>query len=164
MDWLRSDKRDFRHTLALGVSLAATSAITAVLIAKLRWLRLAQLEAAATPSSCRFSRGDEQLLAAGGPIAKAIGQKVMKALSPDRLWLHDDSASHRGHRGVADANTPETHFRLEVVAESFKGMARVKRQQKIYDLLQEEFAAGLHALELQCRTPEEEQRALAAKS
>ncbi|CAE7223311.1 unnamed protein product [Symbiodinium microadriaticum] len=90
-----------------------------------------------------------------GPIATAIHTKVSSALQPSELRIHDDSAAHRGHAGVAGAQIPETHFKVEVVSAAFEGIRKLERQRKVQDLLKEEFAAGLHALELTCRTPAE---------
>mmetsp|Transcript_32265 Transcript_32265/g.60762 ORF Transcript_32265/g.60762 Transcript_32265/m.60762 type:complete len:152 (+) Transcript_32265:45-500(+) len=94
-----------------------------------------------------------------GPIAAAIHSKVTHALQPSKLVVHDDSAAHRGHRGVAGSQSPETHFKVEVVSAAFQGVSKLERQRQVQGLLKEEFAAGLHALELSCRTPAEQSRA-----
>ncbi|CAE7577638.1 BOLA1 [Symbiodinium natans] len=94
-----------------------------------------------------------------GPIATAIQAKVSRALQPSQLVIHDDSAAHRGHAGVAGAQIPETHFKVEVVSAAFEGVRKLERQRQVQDLLKDEFAAGLHALELSCRTPAEHAKA-----
>jgi len=93
-----------------------------------------------------------------GPMAQSIGRKIAAVLAPVRLLVRDDSAAHRGHAGVAGAASRETHFQIQVVSDSFLGVPKLQRQQRIYKILDEEFAAGLHALELVCRTTVEEQR------
>eukprot|EP00435_Cladocopium_sp_Y103_P069896 s27_g34.t1 len=94
------------------------------------------------------------------PIATGISTKVTEALQPEHLLIHDDSAAHRGHAGVASSQIAETHFRVEVVSSAFEGVSKIQRQRQVQDLLKEEFAAGLHALELTCRTPAEHSKVM----
>ena len=50
----------------------------------------------------------------------------------------------------------ETHFRLMVVAEAFQGKSLMQRHRMIYGLLDEEMKqGGVHALQLQTKTPSE---------
>jgi BolA protein len=87
-------------------------------------------------------------------MAEKIAGKLTRALSPQRLRVDDDSARHRGHAGAKPGG--ETHFKVEIVAEKFAGLSRVARQRLVYGALEEEFAAGVHALELKTLTPEED--------
>lgn len=52
----------------------------------------------------------------------------------------------------------ETHFRIEVTAEAFRGQRQPARHRMVYGLLREELEreGGLHALQLRTRTVEEE--------
>lgn len=86
-------------------------------------------------------------------IETAIRTKLTDGLSPVRLEIVDESAKHAGHAGSRPGG--QTHFRLLVVSAAFRDMSRLARQRKVYGLLQQEFAAGLHALSLQAMTPEE---------
>ena len=97
-------------------------------------------------------------------IADTIERKLRAALKPSRLELVDDSHRHAGHAGAreheagrqgARASGGETHFRLEVEAQAFKGMSRVARHRLVYDLLKEELSGGVHALALVTRAPGE---------
>jgi len=45
------------------------------------------------------------------------------------------------------------HYKAVVVAESFRGMARVKQHQKVYAALGERMGGELHALALETRAP-----------
>lgn len=87
-------------------------------------------------------------------IADAIRRKLVAALQPTRLELHDESARHHGHAGWRPGG--ETHFRLTVVSEAFAGKSRVARQRLVYDLLAEEMRERVHALALTTRTPTED--------
>ena len=49
----------------------------------------------------------------------------------------------------------ETHYNVLLVSETFRGMGRVARSRAVHAVLEAEFAAGLHALSLTLRTPEE---------
>lgn len=88
-------------------------------------------------------------------IAARIRAKLTEALKPASLELVDESAHHAGHAGMQGLAAQETHFRLTVVAEAFRGLPRVQRQRLVYRLLAQEFADGLHALAISARSPEE---------
>ncbi len=94
-------------------------------------------------------------MASGGPIYQSINRKITELFSPVKLSIQDESHMHRGHAGVRDASTKETHFTVEIVSEKFVGVNRVQRQRMVNELLQDEFANGLHALSLACKTPAE---------
>ncbi|HLF58591.1 MAG TPA: BolA family protein [Alphaproteobacteria bacterium] len=80
--------------------------------------------------------------------------KLTEKLAPVRLDVIDDSARHAGHAGARPEG--ETHFRVTVVSESFRGLDRVARQRMVYAILAEELAGGVHALSLSALTPEED--------
>ena len=48
------------------------------------------------------------------------------------------------------------HYAAEVVAESFRGISRVKQHQMVYDALKGNMGGVLHALALQTSAPPEE--------
>lgn len=87
-------------------------------------------------------------------MAKRIEQKLRARLDPTRLEIFDDSEQHHGHAGWSPGG--ETHFRLEVVSAAFQGQGRVARQRLVYEILAEELAERVHALQLQTLTPEED--------
>ena len=83
-------------------------------------------------------------------------KNILQQLNPIVFELKNDSAKHANHAGHMGVEpTGETHYKLKIVSEVFKGMGRVDRQRKVYDLLRPEFNSGLHALELKTLTPEE---------
>ena len=48
------------------------------------------------------------------------------------------------------------HFQAVIVSKEFAGLNRVQRQQRVNKVLKEHFDSGvLHALSMQCLTPEE---------
>ncbi len=86
-------------------------------------------------------------------MADRIRVKLAEGLAPQSLEVVDESERHKGHAGWQPGG--ETHFQIAVVSERFAGLGRVARQRLIYDLLAEEIAAGVHALRLSTKTPEE---------
>jgi BolA family transcriptional regulator, general stress-responsive regulator len=75
---------------------------------------------------------------------------LVRAFAPSLLRVVDDSAHHAGHAGARPGG--ETHYSVLLVSEAFRGQSRVARHR----LVDAEFAAGLHALALTLRTPEEQ--------
>lgn len=75
------------------------------------------------------------------------------ALAPLRLEVIDESASHAGHAGAIPGKT--THVRVVIVADSFRGKSRIEQHRAVNDLLKNEIAAGLHALAIEAKAPEE---------
>lgn len=88
-----------------------------------------------------------------GAVANAIDNKLRARFAPARLNIADDSERHRGHAGHREGG--ETHFKVEIVSDAFEGKNRVARQRLVYETLKDEFAAGLHALEVKALTPAE---------
>ncbi|MFZ3230272.1 MAG: BolA family protein [Pseudobdellovibrio sp.] len=81
----------------------------------------------------------------------------MQALNPISLDLKNDSdkhASHVEHLGSAGF-TGETHYKLVMVSADFNGKSRIERQRMVMDLLKDEFASGLHALEIKVKAADE---------
>lgn len=86
-------------------------------------------------------------------IADRLKAKVNLALHPIHMELANESHLHAGP-------ATDSHFKLVVVAEAFRGQGRVQRHQAVYRALQDELqSAGLggsvHALALHLYTPEE---------
>ena len=89
-------------------------------------------------------------------------EALQEGLAPAELVIHDDSKQHRGHYDARagqgkKGRTAESHFRLEIVSESFQGQNTVKRHRSVYALLQPlmEPRGTIHALSLKTLTPQE---------
>ena len=80
-----------------------------------------------------------------------IEEILTEAFAPVSLSIVDDSAKHAGHAGAAPGG--ETHYSVEIVAESFDGLSRVQVQRAVMMVLQKEFDSGLHALALKAAAP-----------
>ena len=85
-------------------------------------------------------------------VEQVIKQKVQQSLQPQQLQLENESHMHAGPR-------TDSHFKLVVVAEAFRGLSKVKRHQQLYQLLQAELQGPVHALALHLYTPDEWQEA-----
>jgi BolA family transcriptional regulator, general stress-responsive regulator len=85
--------------------------------------------------------------------AERMENMLRAQLSPLDFTLEDESHRHAGHAGAQPGG--ETHYRARVVSHAFEGLSRVARQRLVYDAVREEFAAGLHALSLELKTPGE---------
>ena len=81
-------------------------------------------------------------------VQNDIEQKL-SALEPTILVVENES-----HRHSVPANS-ETHFKVTLVSEQFRGMRAVKRHQSVYGLLKDEMAGPVHALALHLFTPDE---------
>jgi BolA protein len=86
-------------------------------------------------------------------MAARIRAKLGAALAPQHLEVIDESAQHAGHAGARPGG--ETHFRVAIVATVFEGAPRVARQRRVYEILKDELAGGVHALSLSTLTPAE---------
>ncbi len=78
--------------------------------------------------------------------AQRIQNLLQTAFSPTHFRLVDDSEKHRGHKGWQEGG--ETHFSLEISAETLSRLSRVAAQQAIYRVLKPEFETGLHAFSI----------------
>jgi len=87
-------------------------------------------------------------------VASIIETKLKSAFAPTRLVVEDESHRHEGHAGARPGG--ETHFRVEVVSEAFRGLSRVERQRRIYGVLDVELKDSVHALAMRALTPEED--------
>jgi len=83
-----------------------------------------------------------------------INRKLSAAFSPQSLNVVDEShlhdPSHPGHRPEG-----QTHYRVYIVAEAFKGKSRIERHRMINTALADELAGGVHALAIHASAPGE---------
>jgi BolA family transcriptional regulator, general stress-responsive regulator len=82
-----------------------------------------------------------------------ITEKLRKAFTPESLHVEDESHQHVGHAGHRPGG--ETHFRLYIVAEAFRGKSRLERHRMINATLKSELSDGVHALAIHAAAPGE---------
>ena len=82
-----------------------------------------------------------------------ITKKLTEALAPQSLHVDDESHQHEGHSGSREGG--QTHFRVYIVSESFKGKTRLERHRLINGILSDELSGGIHALAIHATAPGE---------
>lgn len=87
------------------------------------------------------------------PVRETISRKLTETFSPLSLRVLDESNQHAGHAG--HQGREETHFRIYIVAEAFRGKSRIARHRLINDLLADELKGGVHALAVHASAPGE---------
>lgn len=88
-----------------------------------------------------------------GEVKDEIERRLAADLSPERLYVRDDSDQHVGHAGHRPEG--ETHFFVEVVSRRFSGQSRVARQRLVYAALGDLMRQRVHALSIRAVTPDE---------
>ena len=82
-----------------------------------------------------------------------ITEKLRKAFAPESLRVEDESHRHEGHAGHRPGG--QTHFRLYIVSEAFRGKSRLERHRMINATLAKELKGGVHALAIHAAAPGE---------
>lgn len=85
--------------------------------------------------------------------ADIITRKLTKAFAPQSLKVLDESHQHEGHAGHRPGG--QTHYRVYIVSDAFKGKTRIERHRMINELLSGELAGGVHALAIHAAAPDE---------
>lgn len=82
-----------------------------------------------------------------------LEHKLRKAFSPIFLEITDESHLHEGHAGFKEEG--ESHFSLVIISDTFCGLTRLQRHQRVYDCLRQELKI-IHALRMKVLCPGEE--------
>ena len=82
-----------------------------------------------------------------------ITEKLTEAFKPQSLRVEDESHKHEGHAGHRPGG--ETHFRVYIVSEAFRGKGRIDRHRMINMALARELDGGVHALAIKAQAPGE---------
>ena len=77
-------------------------------------------------------------------MRQTITEKLHEAFTPESLDVQDESHLHEGHAGHRTGG--ETHFRIYIVSQAFKGKSRIDRHRMINATLASELAGSVHAL------------------
>jgi BolA protein len=86
-------------------------------------------------------------------VKDTIATKLADAFAPVSLEVLDESHQHAGHAGHRPGG--ETHFRVYIVAEAFRGKTRLERHRMINATLASELREGVHALAIHAAAPDE---------
>ena len=83
---------------------------------------------------------------------QAIEDLLRERIETTHVEVTDLSAQHASHEG---AQSGGGHFSLVVVAESFRGLDRVRAQRLVYTALKELMAEDIHAITMRTLTPKQ---------
>ncbi len=86
-----------------------------------------------------------------GPVGQTIATLLDHSFQPVRLEVIDESHQHAGHGGARPDG--ESHFRVRIVAEGFRGKSRVEQHRMINAVLAELLKDRVHALAIQASAP-----------
>jgi BolA family transcriptional regulator, general stress-responsive regulator len=86
-------------------------------------------------------------------VKTQIAEKLAAAFAPQQLEVIDESHHHEGHAGHRPGG--ETHFRVHIVSEAFRGKSRLECHRMVNQTLSSELAAGVHALAIHASAPGE---------
>jgi len=86
-------------------------------------------------------------------VQETISRKLTETLAPLSLRVLDESHHHEGHAGHRPGG--ETHFRIYIVADAFRGKSRIARHRMINEILASELKSGVHALAIHAAAPDE---------
>jgi BolA family transcriptional regulator, general stress-responsive regulator len=82
-----------------------------------------------------------------------ITEKLSAAFAPQSLDVIDESHLHSGHTGHRPGG--ETHYRVHIVSEAFRGKSRIDRHRMVNQTLSGELASTVHALAINAKAPGE---------
>jgi BolA protein len=85
--------------------------------------------------------------------ADVITEKLTAAFAPQSLRVEDESHQHEGHAGHRPGG--QTHYRVYIVSEAFRGKSRIDRHRMVNQTLAQELAGGVHALAIHASAPGE---------
>jgi BolA protein len=82
-----------------------------------------------------------------------IIKKLTEAFAPESLRVEDESHLHAGHAGHRPGG--QTHYRVYIVSDTFRGKSRIDRHRSINAALAQELAGSVHALAIHAAAPGE---------
>ena len=86
-----------------------------------------------------------------GQVRDRIADALTARFTPQRLEVIDESAMHAGHMGARPEG--ETHFRVRITAEAFRGKTRLQRHRMVNEAVAGELAGPVHALAIAADAP-----------
>jgi BolA protein len=75
-------------------------------------------------------------------LKDTIEQKIHSGIKVEYLTVENESHNHNVPEGS------ESHFKVVLASDDFKGLNKVKQHQLVYKILSEELAGPVHALAL----------------
>ncbi len=79
-----------------------------------------------------------------------LREKLVARFEPEQLSIADESHLHAGHAGAAGG---QSHYRVRIVAEAFRGITPVARHRLVYDAVGDMLRDEIHALAIEALPP-----------
>jgi BolA family transcriptional regulator, general stress-responsive regulator len=86
----------------------------------------------------------------GATREERLRRRLTTEFAPLELTIEDESRLHAGHAGAAGG---QSHFRVRIVAEAFRGIPPVARHRLVYAALADLLKSDIHALAIDARPP-----------
>jgi BolA protein len=82
--------------------------------------------------------------------AQRLRDKLVARFTPLELEIEDESHHHAGHAGAAGG---QSHFRVRIVSEAFRGVSPVARHRLVYAAVDDLLKTDIHALAIEALPP-----------
>jgi BolA family transcriptional regulator, general stress-responsive regulator len=82
--------------------------------------------------------------------AQRLRERLETRFAPLLLTIEDESHMHAGHAGAAGG---QSHFRIRIVAEAFRGRSPVARHRLVYAAVDDLLKTDIHALAIEASAP-----------
>jgi len=79
-----------------------------------------------------------------------LRSRLIARFAPLHLVVEDESHHHVGHAGAAAG---QSHYRVRIVAEAFRGLPLVARHRMVYAALDDMLKTDIHALAIEALPP-----------
>ena len=79
-----------------------------------------------------------------------LRERLESRFAPTSLTIRDESHLHAGHAGAAGG---QSHFRVTIVAEAFRGVSPVARHRLVYAAVDDMLKTDIHALAIEASPP-----------
>jgi len=79
-----------------------------------------------------------------------LREKLVVCFAPVQLSITDESHLHAGHAGAAGG---QSHYRVRIVAEAFRGVPAIARHRMVYAALDDMLRSDIHALAIEALPP-----------
>jgi BolA protein len=79
-----------------------------------------------------------------------LRERLESRFAPASLTIQDESHLHAGHAGAAGG---QSHFRVTIVAEAFRGVSPVARHRLVYAAVDDMLKTDIHALAIDASAP-----------
>jgi intracellular septation protein len=129
--------RNFAESVWVNFKVFGISVATMIfLIPQVLWLSGKTAQVPPAPAASRTQR---------------LRERLESRFSPAQLTVEDESHLHEGHAGAAGG---QSHFRIRIVSESFRGIPSVARHRLVYAAVDDLLKTDIHALAIEALPPD----------